>query len=79
MALESYREEGYLAEAMVNYLMTLGWSPPGYRDRAVRRHRARLSHRGREPVAGILRCQETLRFNGEYLRVMTVDEFTEGL
>ena len=32
VALESYREEGYLAEAMVNYLMTLGWSPPGDRE-----------------------------------------------
>src|SRR5690606_18887413 len=29
VALEQYREEGYLADAMVNYLMTLGWSP-GY-------------------------------------------------
>ena len=25
----SYRDEGYLAEAMVNYLMTLGWAPQG--------------------------------------------------
>lgn len=29
VALESYREEGILAAAMVNYLMTLGWTPPG--------------------------------------------------
>ena len=27
VALEQYRDDGYLAEAMVNYLMTLGWSP----------------------------------------------------
>ncbi len=27
VALESYRDEGYLAEAMVNYLMLLGWGP----------------------------------------------------
>ena len=27
VALESYRDDGYLAEAMVNYLMTLGWAP----------------------------------------------------
>ena len=27
VALEQYRDEGYLADAMVNYLMTLGWSP----------------------------------------------------
>ena len=29
VALEQYRDEGYLADAMVNYLMTLGWTPPG--------------------------------------------------
>jgi len=27
VALEQYRDEGYLADAMVNYLMTLGWAP----------------------------------------------------
>ena len=27
VALEQYRDEGYLADAMINYLMTLGWSP----------------------------------------------------
>jgi glutamyl-tRNA synthetase len=29
VALEQYRDEGYLADAMVNYLMTLGWAPRG--------------------------------------------------
>ncbi|MEM1333846.1 MAG: glutamate--tRNA ligase, partial [Actinomycetota bacterium] len=29
VALESYRDDGVLADAMVNYLMTLGWTPPG--------------------------------------------------
>ena len=29
VALEQYRDEGILAEAMVNYLMTLGWTMPG--------------------------------------------------
>ncbi|HAN35922.1 MAG TPA: glutamate--tRNA ligase, partial [Acidimicrobiaceae bacterium] len=29
VALEQYRDEGYLPEAMVNYLMTLGWTPKG--------------------------------------------------
>ncbi len=28
-ALESYRDDGIVADAMVNYLMTLGWTPPG--------------------------------------------------
>ena len=29
VAVEQYREEGILASAMVNYLMTLGWAPSG--------------------------------------------------
>ena len=29
VALESFRDEGYLAAAMVNYLMMLGWAPKG--------------------------------------------------
>ena len=29
VAVEQYREEGILAEAMKNYLMTLGWAPSG--------------------------------------------------
>ena len=29
VAFEAYRDEGYLADAMVNYLMTLGWAPKG--------------------------------------------------
>ena len=28
VALEQYRDDGILADAMVNYLMTLGWTPP---------------------------------------------------
>ncbi|HWE70430.1 MAG TPA: glutamate--tRNA ligase, partial [Acidimicrobiales bacterium] len=29
VAVESYRDQGYLPEAFVNYLALLGWSPPG--------------------------------------------------
>ena len=32
VALEQYRDEGFLPDAMVNYLMTLGWTPPGVED-----------------------------------------------
>ena len=32
MALEDYRDEGYLPEAMGNYLALLGWSPGGDRE-----------------------------------------------
>jgi glutamyl-tRNA synthetase len=32
VALEDFRDEGYLAEAMRNYLMLLGWAPRGDRE-----------------------------------------------
>ena len=32
VALEAYRDEGYLAAAMRNYLMLLGWAPAGDRE-----------------------------------------------
>jgi len=32
VALEDFRDEGYLASAMRNYLMLLGWSPSGDRE-----------------------------------------------
>ncbi len=32
VAVEEYREQGYLAEAMRNYLALLGWAPPGDRE-----------------------------------------------
>src|SRR2546429_9987699 len=32
VALEAYRDEGYLPAAMRNYLMLLGWAPTGVRE-----------------------------------------------
>ena len=79
VALESYREEGYLAEAMVNYLMTLGWSPPGDReivpfDDIVRAFRIEDVN----PSPAFFDVKKLTAFNGEYLRAMTLDEFTKA-
>ncbi len=62
VALEQYRDEGYLADAMVNYLMTLGWTPPG--DSEIvdwRDDRGGVPAGGRDPFAGVLRRQEARR------------------
>ena len=79
VALESYRDEGYLAEAMVNYLMTLGWSPPGDREivpfeEIVRDFRIEDVN----PSPAFFDVKKLTAFNGEYLRAMTVDEFTKA-
>ncbi len=74
VALEQYRSEGYLAEAMVNYLMTLGWSPGEQEiqpwstiEPAFRLEDVNLS-------PAFFDVKKLGAFNGEYIRMMSVDE-----
>jgi len=76
VAVEQYREEGYLAEAMVNYLMTLGWSPPGD-DEIVAwstiEREFRLEEVNHSPA--FFDIKKLTAFNGEYIRRMSPEEF----
>jgi glutamyl-tRNA synthetase len=76
VALEMYRDEGYLADAMRNYLMLLGWSPSGDREIvpwSVIEDEFRLEDVNPSPA---FFDEKKLRaFNGEYIRALPVDEF----
>ena len=74
VALEQYRSEGYLADAMVNYLMTLGWSPG---EQEIQPWSAiepvfRLEDVTTSPAYFDLK--KLAAFNGEYIRMLSVDE-----
>jgi glutamyl-tRNA synthetase len=76
VALESYREEGYLADAMRNYLMTLGWAPPGDREIVpwqVILETFRLEDVNSAPA--FFDERKLLAFNDEYVRALPLDEF----
>ena len=78
VAVEQYREEGILADAMVNYLMTLGWAPSGDTEivpwqRIV--DEFRLEDVNHSPA--FFDIQKLLAFNGEYIRAMAVEEFVQ--
>ena len=76
VALEQYRDEGYLAEAMVNYLMTLGWAPPATSEIvpwSVIEPEFRLEDVN--PLAGLLRPQEARRLQRRVHPHARVDEF----
>ncbi|MDT4987894.1 MAG: glutamyl-tRNA synthetase [Micromonosporaceae bacterium] len=79
VALESYRDEGYLADAMRNYLMLLGWAPSGNREIvpwSVICDEFRLEE---VTSSSAFFDEKKLRaFNGEYIRALTVDEFIES-
>lgn len=76
VALESYREEGYLAEAMVNYLMLLGWGPGDDREIMPWSEMVPLfSLEDVNPSPAFFDEKKLRAFNGEYIRALPLEEF----
>ncbi len=76
VALEDFREEGYLAEAMRNYLMLLGWAPKGDReivpfDEMVAEFRIEDVN----PSPAFFDVKKLRAFNADYIRAMSVPDF----
>ena len=76
VALEDYRDQGILAEAMRNYLVLLGWGPGDDQeilpvDDMVARFR--LEDVNSSPA--FFDERKLLHFNGEYIRALSTDEF----
>ena len=78
VALEQYRDEGFLADAMVNYLMTLGWSPgeDEIQPWSVIEEAFRLEDVNLSPA--FFDIKKLTAFNGEYIRAMGTAELTEA-
>lgn len=76
VALESYQEEGYLAEAMVNYLMLLGWAPGEDREIMPWSEMMPLFRIQDVNSSSAFFDEKKLRaFNGEYIRALSVEDF----
>jgi glutamyl-tRNA synthetase len=76
VALEQYRDEGYVMEAMRNYLMTLGWAPAGDQEIvpwADIESEFRLENVNKSPA--FFDLKKLAAFNGEYIRMMSVESF----
>jgi glutamyl-tRNA synthetase len=78
VALEQYRAEGYLADAMVNYLMTLGWAPAGDTEIVPwSRIEAEFRLEDVNHAPAFFDLKKLAAFNGEYIRMLPLDEFIE--
>jgi glutamyl-tRNA synthetase len=82
VALEQYRDEGYLADAMINYLMTLGWTPPGVEESGSEiaswsemEAAFRLEDVTHSPA--FFDLKKLAAFNGDYIRMLPIAEFVE--
>ncbi|ABD12576.1 glutamate--tRNA ligase [Frankia sp. CcI156] len=80
VALESYRDEGYLPAAMKNYLMLLGWAPPG-EDEIVpwETIESTFDLADVKPSPAFFDEKKLKAFNGEYIRRLSVAEFIEAV
>jgi glutamyl-tRNA synthetase len=80
VAVEQYREEGILAEAMINYLMTLGWAPKGDTeivDWSTIVEQFALDDVNHSPA--FFDIKKLLAFNGEYIRRMPLERFVAAV
>jgi glutamyl-tRNA synthetase len=75
-ALESYRDDGYLAATMRNYLMLLGWAPSGDREIvpwSVIEDEWRIEDVNHAPA--FFDIKKLRAFNGDYIRALDAEEF----
>ena len=78
VALEDYRDKGYLPDALRNYLSLLGWAPPDGREIVPT-----------EEVTGLFRLEDVTKagayfdhqkldhINAEYIRALPTEEFVQ--
>ena len=78
VALEQYRDEGYLAEAMVNYLMTLGWTPKGEEIQPWVGIEADFLLEDVNHSPAFFDLKKLAAFNGEYIRMLSAEQFMEA-
>jgi glutamyl-tRNA synthetase len=78
VALEMYRDEGFLSEAMRNFLMLLGWAPSGD-DEVVSFDRILSEFRIEDvnSAPAFFDVAKLTAINGEYIRNLPVDDFIE--
>jgi glutamyl-tRNA synthetase len=76
VALESYRDEGYLAATMRNYLMLLGWAPSGDQEIVPWEViEAEFRIEDVNPSPAFFDEKKLRAFNGEYIRALGEAEF----
>ncbi|WP_370065549.1 glutamate--tRNA ligase [Streptacidiphilus sp. MAP5-3] len=76
VALEDYLAEGFLPDAMVNYLMLLGWAPGADEEIlpfAELQRRFRIEDVNTSPA--FFDIKKLTAFNGEYIRALSPEQF----
>jgi glutamyl-tRNA synthetase len=76
VALELYRDQGYLPEVMLNFLALLGWGPPSGREQLpVDEMVAEFRLEDVNPSSAFFDLAKLRAFNGDAIRALSVEEF----
>ncbi len=76
VSVGDYIDRGYLSEAMVNYLATLGWGPPdGIEIRPLAEIVAAFRLEDVTSSGAFFDVKKLMHFNGEYIRALSVPQF----
>ena len=76
---EDLKEQGYLTEAIVNYVTLLGWSPRGEREiYSLKELEEAFDIKGLSKSPAIFDIDKLRYFNAEYIRAMSPEKFAEA-
>jgi glutamyl-tRNA synthetase len=76
VALELYRDQGYLPEVMLNFLALLGWGPPSGREQLpLDEMVAEFRLEDVNPSSAFFDLAKLRSFNGDAIRALPVEEF----
>jgi glutamyl-tRNA synthetase len=81
-SIDSFREEGYLSEALFNFSMFIGWSPgEGVQEEKMTRDEivSRFSLEGINTSGGVFDYTKLNWLNGVYIRELTPEKFIEAI
>lgn len=79
VAVEDYRRQGYLPEALVNFIALLGWNPSGSQEKYGKDELVKEFRLEKVNKAGAVFNREKLDWlNGEYMKEMSDDRLTEA-
>ncbi len=78
VAVEDYRDKGYLPEALINFIALLGWNPGTEKEIFSLEELVEVFDFKKIHKAGAVFDLDKLDWmNGEYIKKMTLDKFTE--
>lgn len=79
-SIQQFREEGFLPEAMLNFLARLGWSYDDTQEIFSREELvAKFSLDRVNPAAAVFNREKLVWLNGEYMRRLTPEEKFDGV